>query len=56
MNVSKNCAQNNVCALPITKYFDGVTYDRLIYHTHNPRKQSLQKYNERPPNSCNNIL
>jgi len=59
MNVSKNCAQNNVCALPITKYFDGVTfkvtYDRLIYHTHNPRKQSLQN-TTKDPNSCNNIL
>jgi hypothetical protein len=52
MNVSKNCVKNNVCALPITKYFDGVTfevtYDRLIYYTHSHRKQSLQKYNKRP--------
>jgi len=52
MNVSKDCAQNNVFALQITKYFDGVIfnviYDKLIYHTHNPRKQSLQKYNKRP--------
>jgi len=39
MNVSKNCVQNNVCALPIMKYFDGMTFE-VTYDINLPYAQS----------------